>query len=189
VQPRRRPKSSGGIPCPPGLGEWVNDLAKEFNASQNKYKVTPIYKGSYDESMTAAIAAYRAGNAPHILQVFEVGTAMMMASGKAIKPVGEVMKPKPDRNSIRVCLYSRSRRLLHRPERADAELPVQQLDDGVLLQQGPHSRPPASIPSKPPKTWIEVTQAAAKLKASGHTCPLTIELAELDATGKLLGLA
>ena len=73
-------------------GEWVNDLAKEFNASQNKYKVTPIYKGSYDESMTAAIAAYRAGNAPHILQVFEVGTAMMMASGKAIKPVGEVMK-------------------------------------------------------------------------------------------------
>ena len=40
--------------------EWVNDLAKEFNASQNKYKIMPTYKGSYDESMTAAIAAYRA---------------------------------------------------------------------------------------------------------------------------------
>ena len=73
-------------------GEWVNDLAREFNASQSKYKIVPTFKGSYDESMTAAIAAYRAGNAPHILQVFEVGTAMMMASGKAIKPVGEVMK-------------------------------------------------------------------------------------------------
>ena len=57
------------------LGEWVNDLAKEFNASQSAYKVTPTFKGSYDESMTAAIAAFRAGNAPHILQVFEVGTA------------------------------------------------------------------------------------------------------------------
>jgi ABC-type glycerol-3-phosphate transport system substrate-binding protein len=50
------------------LGEWVNDLAKDFNASQKTYKVVPTFKGSYDESMTAAIAAFRAGNAPHILQ-------------------------------------------------------------------------------------------------------------------------
>ena len=73
------------------LGEWVNDLAKDFNASQKDYKVVPTFKGSYDESMTAAIAAYRAGNAPHILQVFEVGTATMMASKGAIVPVGKVM--------------------------------------------------------------------------------------------------
>src|SRR5205807_77272 len=62
-------------------GEWVNDLAKDFNASQKEYKVVPIFKGSYDESMTAAIAAFRSGNAPNILQVFEVGTATMKASG------------------------------------------------------------------------------------------------------------
>ena len=36
------------------LGEWVNDLAKDFNASQKDYKVMPTFKGSYDESMTAA---------------------------------------------------------------------------------------------------------------------------------------
>ena len=69
------------------LGEWVNDLAKDFNASQKDYKVVPTFKGNYDESMTAAIAAFRAGNAPHILQVFEVGTATMMASKGAIVPV------------------------------------------------------------------------------------------------------
>ena len=62
------------------LGEWINDLAKDFNASQKDYKVVPTFKGTYDESMTAAIAAFRAGNAPHVLQVFEVGTATMMAS-------------------------------------------------------------------------------------------------------------
>src|SRR3954462_14232559 len=72
--------------------EWVNDLAKQFNESQKEYKVVPTYKGSYDESMTAAIAAFRAGNSPHILQVFEVGTATMMASKGAIVPVGKVMK-------------------------------------------------------------------------------------------------
>ena len=49
-------------------GEWVNDLARDFNASQKDYKVVPTYKGTYDESMTGAIAAFRAGNAPHILQ-------------------------------------------------------------------------------------------------------------------------
>jgi len=44
--------------------EWVNDLAKDFNASQKDYKVVPTYKGTYDVSFTAAVAAFRAGQAP-----------------------------------------------------------------------------------------------------------------------------
>ncbi len=74
------------------LGDRVNGLADEFNKSQTEYKVVPVYKGAYDEAMAAATAAYRAGNAPDILQVFEVGTATMMYSKGAIKPVSEVMK-------------------------------------------------------------------------------------------------
>lgn len=72
--------------------EWVNDLAKQFNESQKDFKIVPTYKGAYDESMTAAIAAFRSGNAPDILQVFEVGTATMMASKGATVPVGKVMQ-------------------------------------------------------------------------------------------------
>src|SRR3989337_1027490 len=74
------------------LGEALNGLANQFNESQKEYKVVATFKGSYPESMTAAIAAFRAGNAPHILQVFEVGTATMMSGGKAIKPVYQLMK-------------------------------------------------------------------------------------------------
>ena len=74
-----------------GLNDWVVDLANGFNASQSTYKIVPTYKGTYDESMAASIAAFRAGNAPHILQVFEVGTATMMASKGAIVPVGKVL--------------------------------------------------------------------------------------------------
>ncbi|NUK62502.1 extracellular solute-binding protein, partial [Streptomyces lunaelactis] len=74
------------------LNERVIELANGFNASQKDYKVVPVFKGSYPESMTAAIAAFRAGNAPHILQVFEVGTATMMAAKGAIKPVHQLMK-------------------------------------------------------------------------------------------------
>src|SRR2546430_13839241 len=74
------------------LGDKLNEIASGFNASQKDYKVVPVYRGSYPESMTAAIAAFRAGNAPHILQVFEVGTATMMAAKGAVKPVYQMMK-------------------------------------------------------------------------------------------------
>ncbi len=69
----------------------VNKIADGFNAAQRDYKVVPSYKGTYAEIMTATIAAYRAGNAPHIAQVFEVGTATMMAAKGAIKPVYQLM--------------------------------------------------------------------------------------------------
>ena len=61
-------------------GERVNKIANDFNATQSEYKVVPSYKGNYTETMTAAIAAFRAKEQPHIVQVFEVGTATMMAA-------------------------------------------------------------------------------------------------------------
>src|SRR5688500_19968425 len=75
----------------------VNELASRFNASQREYKVVPVFKGSYPESMTAAIAAFRAGNPPHILQVFEVGTATMMSAKGAVVPVAKVMADAKDK--------------------------------------------------------------------------------------------
>ena len=70
----------------------INKLAEDFNASQKDYKVVASYKGSYPDTLNAGIAAFRAGNAPHIIQVFEVGTATMMAAKGAIKPVQDLMK-------------------------------------------------------------------------------------------------
>src|SRR3546814_19018017 len=74
------------------LGEKVEAIAAGFNASQGDYKVVPVYKGNYTETMTGAIAAFRAKKQPHIVQVFEVGTASMMAAKGAIYPVSELMK-------------------------------------------------------------------------------------------------
>src|SRR3982075_4592567 len=70
----------------------VVKLANDFNASQSDYKIVPTFKGSYADTLNAGIAAFRAGNAPGIMQVFEVGTATMMAARGAIKPVYELMK-------------------------------------------------------------------------------------------------
>ena len=156
---------------PTALGEWVNDLAKDFNASQKEYKVVPTFKGSYDESMTAAIAAFRSGNAPHILQVFEVGTATMMASKGAIVPVGKVMAdagqkfdPKIYVPAVAGYYTAPNGQMLSFP--FNSSTPVFHYNKDAFKAAG-------LDPESPPKTWPEVALAAAKLKASGHKCPFT----------------
>jgi sn-glycerol 3-phosphate transport system substrate-binding protein len=151
------------------LGEWVNDLAADFNKSQTQYKVVATFKGSYDTSMTAAIAAFRAGNAPHILQVFEVGTATMMASKGAIVPVGKVMAdaglkfdPKIYVPAVAGYYTAPNGQMLSFP--FNSSTPVFHYNKDAFKAAG-------LDPENPPKTWPEVTLAAAKLKASGHKCP------------------
>lgn len=72
-------------------GDRIVKIANDFNASQTEYKIVPTFKGSYADTMNAGIAAFRAGNAPDILQVFEVGTATMMAAKGAVKPIYQLM--------------------------------------------------------------------------------------------------
>ncbi len=153
------------------LGEWVNDQAKGYNETQKAYKVVAVFKGSYDESMTAAIAAFRAGNAPHILQVFEVGTATMMASKGATKSVAQLMKeagakfdPKVYIQAVSGYYTAPNGEMMSLP--FNSSTPVFHYNKDALKAAG-------MDPESPPKTWPEVALAAAKLKASGHKCPFT----------------
>ncbi|MCE9658229.1 MAG: sn-glycerol-3-phosphate ABC transporter substrate-binding protein UgpB [Burkholderiales bacterium] len=153
------------------LGEWVNDLAKGYNESQKEYKVTATFKGSYPETLTAGIAAFRAGNAPDILQVFEVGTATMMASKGAIVPVGKVMKDsglKFDQAAFvpAVAGYYTA------PNGQMLSMPFN--SSTTIFYYNKDAFKAAGLdPNNPPKTWAEVALAAAKLKASGQACPFT----------------
>src|SRR6478672_6790863 len=153
------------------LGDKVNELANKFNASQKDYKVVPSYKGSYPESMTAAIAAYRAGNAPHILQVFEVGTATMMSAKGAIVPVYKLMKDADEPFNPKAYLgpvsgyYTDSKgQMLSMPFNSST----------VVFYVNKDAFKKAGLdPNKPPKTWKEVVAASEKLKASGQACAYT----------------
>ena len=73
-------------------GALVVKIADDFNASQDDYRVVPVYKGTYAETISSGIAAYRTGGAPHMLQVFEVGNGTMAAAIGAVKPVSGIMK-------------------------------------------------------------------------------------------------
>ncbi|MBU6257286.1 MAG: sn-glycerol-3-phosphate ABC transporter substrate-binding protein UgpB [Burkholderiales bacterium] len=153
------------------LGDRVNEMARQFNASQTEFKVVPVYKGNYAESMAAGIAAFRGGNAPDILQVFEVGTATMMAAKGVIKPVEELMKQngeKFDRNSFlpAVAGYyaANNGELLSFPFNSSTTVMFYNKD--AFAKAGLDA-------NKPPATWQDMVGAMAKLKASGSKCPYT----------------
>ncbi len=147
-------------------GERVNKIAADFNATQSDYKVVPVYKGNYTETMTAAVAAFRAKKQPHIVQVFEVGTATMMAAKGAVYPVEQVMKDAGEP-------FDKSQYL-------PAVISYYQTSQGELLSMPFNSSTPvlwynkdafkkAGV-SSPPKTWDDMKSASEKLVAAGYKC-------------------
>ncbi|MEP7182325.1 MAG: sn-glycerol-3-phosphate ABC transporter substrate-binding protein UgpB [Betaproteobacteria bacterium] len=153
------------------LGEKLNALATKFNASQKDYKVVPVYKGSYPESMTAAIAAFRAGNAPHLLQVFEVGTATMMAAKGAIVPVTKVMAdakqpfdPKSYLPAVAGYYTDSKGNMLSFP--FNSSTVVLYINRDAFKKAGLN-------PDQVPKTWKDMNAAMLQLKVRGQECVYT----------------
>jgi sn-glycerol 3-phosphate transport system substrate-binding protein len=147
------------------LGERVNEIATKFNASQSQYVVKAVHKGSYAETLNAAVAAYRAKQPPHIVQVYEVGTQTMLSSG-AVYPVYQLMKdhgvaidwndligPVKSYYSTGGNLYSMA---------FNSSTPI-------LFYNKDHFKK-AGLPDKAPTTWDEVEAMAKKLQAAGVKC-------------------
>ncbi|RIA55806.1 sn-glycerol-3-phosphate ABC transporter substrate-binding protein UgpB [Dichotomicrobium thermohalophilum] len=148
------------------LGEKVEEIATGFNESQDEFKVVPIYKGNYTETMTAAIAAFRAGEQPHIVQVFEVGTATMMAAEGAVKPVHALMEDADiDWNAdaylpaVRSYYSTPEGELLSLP--FNSSTPVLWYNADLLEQAGIE---------EVPSTWDEMFAAGEALQQIGHDC-------------------
>jgi sn-glycerol 3-phosphate transport system substrate-binding protein len=152
------------------LGEKVNELASKFNASQKDYKVMPVYKGQYPESMTAAIAAFRAGNAPHILQVFEVGTATMMAARGAIVPVAKVMADAGEPFDAKAYLPTVAG---YYTDLKGNMLSFPFNSSTALFYINKDALKKAGLQPVAPKTWKEFATVADKLKAAGQQCVYT----------------
>lgn len=151
--------------------EKINQIARDFNASQSEYKLNPVFKGSYPESMTAAIAAFRAGNPPHIVQVFEVGTATMMAAKGAIVPVAKLMKdagepfdPKAYLPAVTGYYSDTQGNMLSMPFNSSTAI--------FYINKDAFKKAKLD-PNRAPKTWKEFTVAAEKLKAAGQSCAYT----------------
>ncbi|WP_430513696.1 sn-glycerol-3-phosphate ABC transporter substrate-binding protein UgpB [Pannonibacter phragmitetus] len=147
------------------LGQKLEEIASKYNASQSEYKVVPTYKGSYAETMTAAIAAFRAGQQPHIVQVFEVGTGTMMAAKGAVYPVyqlmadtGEAFDPKAFLPAVVGYYTDTDGNMLSMP--FNSSTPVFYYNKNVFEKAG-------LDPEVAPKTWEEVESFSKKIMDSG----------------------
>lgn len=152
------------------LGEEVKALAYEFNQSQSKYLIKPVYKGNYVETLTSFAAAFRAHHPPAIVQIFEVGTEIMLSPKGVIKPVDELMQeqgvrlPKEDFiQSIRE-FYSKNGELMALPFNLSVATLYYNLD--ILAKVG-------YTQTNFPRTWNEMEVLAKKLKNAGYDCTYT----------------
>ncbi|KTC82535.1 extracellular solute-binding protein [Legionella cherrii] len=152
------------------LGDEVRLLADDFNQSQKEYLIKPVYKGNYVETLTSFAAAFRAHHPPAIVQVFEVGTAIMESPKGTIKPVDELMQeqgislPKEDFiQSVRE-FYSKEGQLMALPFNLSVATLYYNLD--ILAKVG-------YSPANFPRTWAEMEVLAEKLKKAGYDCTYT----------------
>ncbi|KAA0921116.1 sn-glycerol-3-phosphate ABC transporter substrate-binding protein UgpB [Aquicoccus porphyridii] len=152
------------------LGELVAAQVEEFNASQSDYNVVASHKGNYSETLNAGIAAFRAGEQPHILMVFEVGTATMMGAKGAIKPVYEVMAESgaefdPDAyiGAVKGYYTTTEGEMLSLP--FNSSTPVLWVNRDAL--EGAGIDPDTDL-----STWQNVEGVLDDLKEAGHSCPL-----------------
>lgn len=147
------------------LGDQVAKLATGFNGSQDAVELTAIYKGGYADLMTATIAAFRAGQAPNLVQIFEVGTETMIAAGKAVRTVAELIQktgapidPKAFIPAVRGYYALADGRMASMPFNSST---------AVMWYSRDAFRKAGLDPQKPPATWPEVVQAARAIKAKG----------------------
>src|ERR1700733_4915437 len=156
---------------PGELGRQLEKLAADFNASQSEYRIVPSYKGSYSETVTAAIFAFRSRSQPAIVQVSEIATATMMAAKGAIYPVFELMRDEREAFSPSAYLpavtgyYANvAGNLLSFP--FNASTPILYYNKKMFRDAGLN-------PDVAPKTWPEVGLAAQRLRENGAVCGFT----------------
>ena len=153
------------------LGKQVDKLAADFNASQSDYRIVPAYKGSYTETVTAAIFAVRSRSQPAIVQVNEIATATMMAARGAIYPVFELMRDQSEGFTPSAYLPAVAGyyadvdgNMLSFP--FNASTPILYYNKDMFRSAG-------LDPDVVPKTWPEVGAAAKRLRAAGAMCGVT----------------
>ena len=145
------------------LNDEVNRICAAFNAAQGTVEIVPVFKGTYPETLTAAIAAWRANQAPHLVQMFEVGTGSMLAAGPAVKQTwqliqetGVAIDPDAYIGAVRGYYSLPDGRLASMP--FNSSTPVMWINRDAFDKAGLDA-------ARPPRTWTEVQDAARALKS------------------------
>ena len=145
-------------------GELLTRFGEDFNKTQNEYRVVVSFKGQYPEQRAAAIAAYRAGNPPHIMQMFDAGSGDMMSAKSAIVPVSEVFR-RAGLQFNPADFIAPARGYYGLPNGDLLSMPFN-VSTTVLFYNKDAFRKAGLDPEKPPRTWPELIDAAKKVRST-----------------------
>jgi sn-glycerol 3-phosphate transport system substrate-binding protein len=153
------------------LGGMLEQIAADFNGSQQRFQINASFRGAYPDTMVASIAAFRAGNAPHIVQMFEVGTATMLAARGATVPVHELLT----RTGVQINFDDYLPAVRGYYSFADGRMASMPFNSStaIMFYNKDHFRRAGLDPERAPATWAELRAAAQRLRAAGLQCPFT----------------
>lgn len=145
----------------------INQVAEKFNAAQTACALTPVSKGTYEEALAAGIAAFRSGEQPNILQVFDAGAATIINAKGATIGAEDLLAThgyKLDRDAfidgVRHFYADAEGKFIGMPFNSSA--PIMYINTDALAKAGVEA----------PRTWEEFEAIAPKLKEAGYI-PLT----------------
>jgi len=145
-------------------GELLTRFGEDFNKTQSEYRVVVSFKGQYPEQRAAAVAAYRAGNPPHIMQMFDAGSGDMMSAKSAIVPVSEVFR-RAGLQFNPADFIAPARGYYGLPNGDLLSMPFN-VSTTVLFYNKDAFRKAGLDPEKPPRTWPELIDTAKKIRST-----------------------
>lgn len=139
----------------------LKGMAEDFNKAHPGITVESQYIGSYNETLNKTVAAVKAGNPPHVFQLYEVGTRRMIDGGMII-PIGDVAKPGDvdwgDYVDAVMSYYTIEGKLYSMPFNSSTP---------ILYYNKSFFKKAQLDPNKPPETWNQVRDIGKKLMDSG----------------------
>ncbi|WP_424928291.1 extracellular solute-binding protein [Amaricoccus tamworthensis] len=146
------------------LGEVVEEIAARYNDSQDEYTLIPTYKGGYEDTMTAGIAAFRAGEQPNLIQIFDAGAATIINAPGATIPVADLMAEHGDGfdptdyiEGVRYFYADSDGKMIGMP--FNSSTPLLYYNKDALAEAGFDA---------PPSTWEEFEEMAPAIKEAGY---------------------
>ncbi|ACL61509.1 ABC transporter substrate-binding protein [Methylobacterium nodulans] len=149
------------VPVDGALARSMTSLIKEFNDSHPGTKVTPVFTGSYDDTLLKTRAAIKAGKPPGVV-IMSANFLTDLAIEREIAPLDDLIAaegrtPEAFMNQFFPALHANAtvdRKIYGVPFHNSTPL---------LYYNADHFREAGLDPDKPPRTWDELAAAARKL--------------------------
>ena len=138
---------------------WIEERAAEWSEQNPDFEVVVESRGSYRDTLNAAVLAARQGEPPHIVQIFEVGSQQALDSG-LFEPVGAIPGSFDTSDYIEPVLnyYTINGQVNSIPFNSSS--PILYTNRDLMREAG-------LDPDSPPQTYGEILEACEAAEAAG----------------------